>query len=42
VYGAQSSGATLVALLLAQEPGSIACLDVFCGEPAPAHRVDSP
>jgi hypothetical protein len=35
VYGAQSSGATLVALLLAQERGSVACLDVYCGAPAP-------
>lgn len=33
----QSSGATLVALLLAQEPDAVACLDVFCGaQPPPA------
>jgi hypothetical protein len=35
VYGMQSSGATLVALLLAQEPEAVACLDVACGRLAP-------
>jgi hypothetical protein len=32
----QSSGATLVALVVAQEPGAVACLDVFCGELSPS------
>jgi hypothetical protein len=31
----QSSGATLVALLLAQSADAVALLDVFCGEPVP-------
>ena len=36
VCGLQSSGATLVALLLAQDPSAIGILDLFCGERMPS------
>jgi hypothetical protein len=42
VYGMQSSGASLVALLLAQHPDAVALLDVYCGERVPCAPVCPP
>jgi hypothetical protein len=39
VYGMQSSGATLAALLLAQRADSVALLDVYCGRLVPARSA---
>ncbi len=36
VCGLQSSGATLVALLLSQDPSTVGVLDLFCGERMPS------
>jgi hypothetical protein len=42
VYGMQSSGASLVALLLAQRPDAVGLLDVYCGEWVPCASVCPP